>query len=128
MRLWDEESFGPVTAFATFESLDEGIELVNASDYSLVASVWTSDVYIAQEATSRFRAGSHLSLRYVGSCELNVCLGTIDINGTTIHFEHPTGIVGLGGSSGYGRFDVENFTIKHCVILHQLGRTYPLTS
>ncbi|KAF8880051.1 Aldehyde/histidinol dehydrogenase [Infundibulicybe gibba] len=110
MRIWDEESFGPVVAFATFESFDEGIELVNASDYSLVTSVWTSDIYIAQEAASRFRAG------------------TININGSTIHSEHPTGLVGLGGSSGYGRFDVENFTIKHCVILHQLGRTYPLTS
>jgi len=57
MRLWDRETFGPVVVFATVESTDEAVELANASEYSLSASLWTSDLYAAQTIASRIRSG-----------------------------------------------------------------------
>ena len=30
------------------------------------------------------------------------------------------------GSSGYGRFHFENFTDKRVIVMHPLGRKYPL--
>lgn len=46
-----------VTAFAIADSVDEAVELANSSDYSLSASLWTSDVYAGQAIASQVRAG-----------------------------------------------------------------------
>jgi len=42
-RIISEEQFGPVAAVTTFADEDEAIELANASDLALDASVFTSD-------------------------------------------------------------------------------------
>ncbi|KAF8962311.1 Aldehyde/histidinol dehydrogenase [Flammula alnicola] len=107
MRVWDRESFGPVIVFAVVESIDEAVDMANASEYSLAASLWTSDLYGAQSIASRIRAGC------------------TNINGPTIHSEPSDGLLGLGGSSGYGRFHIENFTDKRVIVTHPLGRKYP---
>ncbi|KAF9442523.1 ALDH-like protein [Macrolepiota fuliginosa MF-IS2] len=108
MALWDKESFGPVIVFATFETVEEAIGLANASTYSLTSSVWAVDLAMAQEIA--------FQLRY----------GTVNINGVTIHAEPTDGLIGLSGSSGYGRFDIEHFTDKRTTIIHPKGRQYPL--
>ncbi|EDR01973.1 uncharacterized protein LACBIDRAFT_175070 [Laccaria bicolor S238N-H82] len=108
MRLWARESFGPVTAFAIADSVEEAVELANSSDYSLSASLWTSDVYKGQAIASQVRAGC------------------TNINGPTIHSEPTDGLLGLGGSSGYGRFHFEDFTDKRVIVMHPPGRKYPL--
>ena len=46
-----------VIVFVVVETVDEAVETANASDYSLSASLWTSDVYAAQSTASRIRAG-----------------------------------------------------------------------
>jgi aldehyde dehydrogenase (NAD+) len=46
--IFTEEVFGPVLAVTRFSDIDEAIALANATDYGLIAGVWTSDVSTAQ--------------------------------------------------------------------------------
>jgi acyl-CoA reductase-like NAD-dependent aldehyde dehydrogenase len=56
-RLWQRESFGPILALVVIDTIDEAVELANASDYSLTASLWTKDVYNAINVAMRIRSG-----------------------------------------------------------------------
>ncbi|KAJ7484397.1 Aldehyde/histidinol dehydrogenase [Mycena latifolia] len=107
MRLWDRESFGPVIAFAVVDTPEEAVELANASDYSLTSSLWTSDMYMAQRIAPLIRAGY------------------VNVNGPTVHTEPLVSLVGLGGSSGYGHFGIDDFTDKRVIATHPLGRQFP---
>ncbi|EKM78726.1 hypothetical protein AGABI1DRAFT_114330 [Agaricus bisporus var. burnettii JB137-S8] len=106
MKLWDEESFGPVILFSTYENIDDAIDLANATTYSLTSSVWSKDVAKARDIA--------FQLRY----------GTVNINGLTLHPEPVDELVGLSGSSGYGRFDFHHFTDKRTTIVHPEDRQY----
>jgi len=109
MTIWDKESFGPVLGFAVVDTVDEAVELANATSYSLTASLWTTNVHSALEVAPRIRAGS------------------TTVNGPTFHSEPLLSIMGLGGSTGYGRFDIANFTDKRLIVLYpENGRQYPL--
>jgi acyl-CoA reductase-like NAD-dependent aldehyde dehydrogenase len=57
VRLWQRESFGPVLAVAVVDTIDEAVELANASDYSLSAALWTNDVYNAINLAMRIHSG-----------------------------------------------------------------------
>jgi aldehyde dehydrogenase (NAD+) len=46
--LFREEVFGPVLAVTRFTGADEAIQLANATDYGLVAGVWTASISTAQ--------------------------------------------------------------------------------
>ncbi|TDL24450.1 ALDH-like protein [Rickenella mellea] len=109
MRAWDRESFGPVVVISVVDTVDEAIELANASEYSLTASVWASDRYKGVEVANQIRAGC------------------TSVNGPTIHIEPGLELAGLGGATGYGRFTVDNFTVKRGVVVHPPNVTYPLT-
>jgi succinate-semialdehyde dehydrogenase/glutarate-semialdehyde dehydrogenase len=43
MAAFDEETFGPVAAFSTFSSEEEGIQLANHPRYGLGGNVWTAN-------------------------------------------------------------------------------------
>ncbi|KAF9487569.1 ALDH-like protein [Pleurotus eryngii] len=108
MRLWKEESFGPVTVFMSVNTIDDAVEMANATTYSLSAALWTTNVHSVMAVAPRIRAG------------------VTSVNGPTFHSEAYVGVVGLGGSSGYGRFDVEDFTDKRLIISHpDWERPYP---
>mgnify|MGYP000050070503 CR=1 FL=1 len=44
MTLFTEETFGPVLPITTFDTVDEAIELANATEYGLGVSIFTKDL------------------------------------------------------------------------------------
>lgn len=61
------ETFGPVIALIPFDTMDEAIAIANDSAYSLIASLWTSNLHEAMTYAPRIRAGS------------------VQVNGATVH-------------------------------------------
>ncbi|EMD35472.1 hypothetical protein CERSUDRAFT_116216 [Gelatoporia subvermispora B] len=56
MWIWNRETFGPVTTVIEFDTIEEAIELANASDYSLTSALWTQNVNIAFDVGGQIRA------------------------------------------------------------------------
>jgi acyl-CoA reductase-like NAD-dependent aldehyde dehydrogenase len=59
-KIYNEETFGPVIAMTTFNSVQEGIEKVNASAYGLLASVMTKNLALGEEIARELEVGSVL--------------------------------------------------------------------
>jgi len=57
MEIWTEEVFGPVVTLVAFDTLEEAINLVNASRYGLAAAVYTSDLDSAHAFAARADVG-----------------------------------------------------------------------
>ncbi|HJZ66193.1 MAG TPA: aldehyde dehydrogenase family protein [Candidatus Acidoferrum sp.] len=58
MRLFQEETFGPILAVQTVSDAGEAIQRANDSPFALAASVWTSDNERGRQIASRLRAGA----------------------------------------------------------------------
>lgn len=58
MSVYAEETFGPVVSVYRFDSVEEALELANASDYGLNASIWSRDVRGARRLATRIEAGT----------------------------------------------------------------------
>lgn len=56
-RIAQEEVFGPVLATMTFADEDEAVAIANATDYGLMAAVWTKDLSRAHRVAARIQAG-----------------------------------------------------------------------
>ena len=135
--------------FTEVDSVDEAVELANASTYSLASAVWTKDIHVAFDITSRIRAGTIMK-------KLNSMCATSKQNLLFFrHFQYQWPILPprvtvrtrrsrvsrstfmqktmdvndspLSGSSGHGRFNVEDFTDHRVVVVHPKGpKPYPL--
>lgn len=57
LRIVTEEQFGPVIPIITYNDIEEGVRLVNDTDYGLCNSVWTSDEERAKNIGTRLEAG-----------------------------------------------------------------------
>lgn len=57
MTIAREEIFGPVISILPWDDYDEMIELANAVDLGLTASVWTTDLDLAHQTADRLDAG-----------------------------------------------------------------------
>lgn len=53
-----EEIFGPVGAVIPFDTVEEAIEIANATPYGLAATIWTSNVSLAHTLAAKVRAGA----------------------------------------------------------------------
>jgi len=72
MRLFQEETFGPILAIQAVKNSDEAIERANDSPFALAASVWTSDVNMGKALAQRLRAGAVMvndAISYFGIAE-----------------------------------------------------------
>ena len=58
MRVWQEETFGPVLAVMRCRTEDEAIALANDTRYGLSASVWSASRRRARKAAERMEAGA----------------------------------------------------------------------
>lgn len=57
-RLWREEVFGPIALVATFDSVDEALQLANDSPFGLQGSVFTRDLTAALRFSEDFEVGA----------------------------------------------------------------------
>ena len=85
MRLYGEESFGPIVAVIRARDEEHAIELANDTEYGLSASVFTRDTARGLRVARQIRSG--------------IC----HINGPTVHDEAQMPFGGVK-ASGYGRF------------------------
>lgn len=56
-RTNQEEIFGPVVTLQKFSTVDQAIDLANATNYGLAASVWTEDAIKAQKVAEKLQSG-----------------------------------------------------------------------
>lgn len=111
MKLYAQESFGPVVTLATFDSDEQAIKMANDNEYGLSAAVFTQDINRGLALAKRIDSG--------------IC----HINGPTVHDEAQAP---FGGTkhSGYGRFGgqsaIHEFTELRWITLQTEPRHYPL--
>jgi len=58
MKLFQDETFGPILAIRVVADADEAIARANESPFALAASVWTSDAGRGQQIARQLRAGA----------------------------------------------------------------------
>ena len=58
MRLFQEETFGPILAIQSVRDADEAVKRTNDSAFSLAASVWTGDTAHGETIAKQLRAGA----------------------------------------------------------------------
>lgn len=58
MRVFQEETFGPVAPIAVVDDMDEAVERANSLEYGLVAYLYTTDLRLATLASERLEFGT----------------------------------------------------------------------
>jgi benzaldehyde dehydrogenase (NAD) len=111
MRLYGEESFGPVVGIIRAADEEDAIRIANDSEYGLSAAVFTRDVARGLTVARRIRSG--------------MC----HINGPTVHDEAQMPFGGVG-ASGYGRFGgkagIDSFTELRWITVETQPGHYPI--
>ncbi len=111
MRLYVEESFGPVVAVVPVDGPDEAVRVANDTEYGLSAAVFSGDVARGLELAQRIESG--------------IC----HVNDTTVHDEPQMPFGGVKGS-GWGRFGgsaaLEEFTELRWITVQEVPREYPI--
>jgi acyl-CoA reductase-like NAD-dependent aldehyde dehydrogenase len=111
MRVYSEESFGPVVTVIPVDGPEEAVRVANDSEYGLAAAVFSRDVPAALELAQRIESG--------------IC----HVNDTTVHDEPQMPFGGVKGS-GWGRFGgraaLEEFTELRWITVQEQPRQYPI--
>lgn len=58
MPAYEEEIFGPVASIMTVKDTEEALRVANNSRFGLGASLWTSDMNLAEQLAARLQAGA----------------------------------------------------------------------
>jgi len=111
MKLYGEESFGPIVAVIRARDEAHAIELANDSDYGLSAAVFTRDTARGLGLARQIRSG--------------IC----HVNGPTVHDEAQMPFGGVG-ASGYGRFGgrqgIDSFTETRWITVETQAGHFPI--
>lgn len=57
MKIWKEETFGPLLPVVTFETIEEAITLANDTEYGLGAYVFTEDTELFSRIAREVESG-----------------------------------------------------------------------
>ena len=110
MRIYGEESFGPVVTVVRVRGVDEAVRVANDTEYGLSAAVFGRDVTRALEVARRIDSG--------------IC----HVNGPTVHDEAQMPFGGVK-ASGWGRFGgkaaIDEFTELRWITVQSGERHYP---
>lgn len=110
MRVYSEESFGPVKPVIRVKGEDEAVHVANDTEYGLSSAVFSRDIRRAMTVAARIQAG--------------IC----HINGPTVGDEAQMPFGGMKGS-GYGRFggkaSIAEFTDLRWLTIEDPGQPYP---
>ncbi|WCN12992.1 aldehyde dehydrogenase family protein [Marinomonas mediterranea] len=110
MRIYNEESFGPVKSIIRVNGDDEAIRVANDSEYGLSAAVFSQDINRAL------------------SCANAINSGICHINGPTVSDEPQMPFGGVG-DSGFGRFGgkagIAEFTDLRWITVEDPNQHYP---
>jgi acyl-CoA reductase-like NAD-dependent aldehyde dehydrogenase len=110
MRIYAEESFGPVVCVIRAKGVDDAVRIANDTEYGLSAAVFGRDVGRALEVAKRIESG--------------IC----HVNGPTVSDEAQMPFGGVK-ASGYGRFGgkaaIDEFTDLRWITIEDPGQHYP---
>ena len=110
MRIFAEESFGPVVTIVRVNGDEEALRVANDTEYGLSAAIFSRDIARAWNLARRVESG--------------IC----HINGPTVHDEPQMPFGGVK-ASGYGRFGgnaaIDEFTTLRWITVQTSPRHYP---
>ena len=110
MRIYAEESFGPVKPIVRVGDEEEAIRVANDTEYGLSSAVFSRDIRRAMAVAARLQTG--------------IC----HINGPTVNDEAQMPFGGVKGS-GYGRFGgkaaINEFTDLRWITIEDSQQGYP---
>jgi acyl-CoA reductase-like NAD-dependent aldehyde dehydrogenase len=110
MRIYTEESFGPVKSLIRVKGVDEAVRIANDTEYGLSAAIFSRDVMRAMAIARRIESG--------------IC----HINGPTVSDEAQIPFGGVK-ASGYGRFGgrwgLDAFTETRWITIEDPHQHYP---
>lgn len=111
MKIYDEETFGPITTVVRVQGVDEAVSVANDTAYGLSAGVFGRDVTRALAVA------------------LQVDCGSVHVNGATVQNEAQAPYGGMK-DSGYGKFDgravIDEFTELKWITLEPSVQQYPV--
>ena len=111
MRLYGEESFGPVVCVIRASGVEEAVRIANDTEYGLSAAVFGRDITRALDVAHRIDSG--------------IC----HINGPTVHDEAQMPFGGVK-ASGYGRFGgkagISEFTELRWITIETGPQHFPI--
>jgi acyl-CoA reductase-like NAD-dependent aldehyde dehydrogenase len=111
MRIYAEESFGPVVTVVAADSTDDAVRIANDTEYGLAAAVFGRDTNRALAVATRIESG--------------IC----HVNGPTVHDEATAPFGGVK-ASGWGRFGsgqvADEFTNLRWITVSREERHYPI--
>lgn len=110
MRIYQEESFGPVKSIIRVKNEDEAIRIANDTEYGLSSAVFTRDIQRGMRVADQIKTG--------------IC----HINGPTVSDEPQMPFGGVK-DSGYGRFGgkaaIAEFTDLRWITIEDPNQHYP---
>ncbi len=111
MKIYDEETFGPITTVVRVKGVEHALQVANDSLYGLSSAVFGRDVTRALGVAMRMECGS------------------VHINGSTVQNEAQAPYGGTK-DSGYGKFDgravIDEFTELKWITIEPSVQDYPV--